>query len=158
MKEPTAADLDSYIDKHISEICTCQFIKDGDNHCAHFVCHVTELSFGLTCFGMTGKGSQSTSANIRVQEVFRQCRRVGKWADKPSEILKGFIFVTNSGNVDLKKKEMANVRKKHIGIFIGQDVWQYKNRVRHVIKQKPEDFKKHYDGTGFEIFFGEFPL
>lgn len=158
MKEPTSTELDGFVDKHISDICTCKFIKDGDNHCAHFVCHVTELNFGLTCFKMTGKGEHSKGANIRVREVFRQCRRVGKWADKPQELKKGFIFVTKAGNVDLVAKDIVNVPKKHIGIFIEQDVWQYKNRVKHVIKQTPAEFNKHYDGAGFEIFFGEFPL
>lgn len=158
MKEPTAAALDGFVDQHISDICTCKFVKDADNHCAHFVCHVTELNFGLTCFKMTGKGEHGTSANIRVREVFRQCRRVGKWANKPPELKKGFIFVTKAGNVDLVNKDIVNVPKKHIGIFIEQDVWQYKNRLRHVIKQTPAEFNKHYDGTGFENFFGEFPL
>ena len=158
MKEPTGAVLDGFVSKHISDICGCEYTADGDNHCAHFVCHVTELSFGLTCFKMSGKGDQTTAANIRVQEVFRQCRSVGRWADKPAELKKGFIFVTQAGNVDLKKKEIANVPKKHIGLFVDNDVWQYKNRQRQVIKQTPEDFKKHYDGAGFEIFYGEFPL
>ena len=73
---------------------------------------------------MSGKGEFSKSSNIRVQEVFAHCRRVGKWSDKPSEITKGFIFITQSSNVDIAKKTMANVRKKHIGLFIGTDVWQ----------------------------------
>lgn len=158
MKNPTAAQLDGYVGKHISEICGCSFTDDGENHCAHFVCHMTELNFGLTCYAMTKKGEQSKGANIRVQEVFPRCRRVGKWADKPQDIRQGFIFVTQASNVNLKTKQITNVPKKHIGIFIEQNVWQYKNRVKHVIKQTPAEFKQHYTGAGFEIFYGEFPL
>ncbi len=158
MKIPTALELDAYVNKHISQICGCSFVNDGDNHCAHFVCHATELNFGLTCYGMTQKGSQAQSANIRVQEVFPQCRRVGIWANKPADLTTGFIFVTQAKNINLKAKTIENVPRKHIGIFINQDVWQYKNRFRHVIKQTPADFKQHYQGTGYEIFFGEFPL
>jgi hypothetical protein len=158
MITPTATILDGFVDKHISKICGCSFTNDAENHCAHFVCHVTELTFGLTCFAMSGKGDQSKSANIRVQEVFPRCRSVGTWASKPSHLLTGFIFVTQAGNVNIEKKTIENVPKKHIGIFVEQDVWQYKNKLRHVIKQTPEDFKKHYSGTGFEIFYGEFPL
>lgn len=158
MKLPTAKELDEFVNKHISDICNCSFTNDGDNHCAHFVCHATELTFGLTCFGMTGKGSKSESGNIRVQEVFPKCRRVGKWADKPAEITQGFIFVTQSANVNLTAKTISNVPRKHIGIFINQDVWQYKNRFKHVIKQTPAAFKQHYSGAGYEIFYGEFPL
>jgi len=158
MKDITSTELDGHVGKHISEICGCSFTNDGNNHCAHFVCHVMEYNFGLTCFGMSGKGERSKSANIRVHEVFPQCRRVGKWTDKTLDILKGFIFVTQAGNVNLTKKVISNVPKKHIGIFIEQNVWQYKNRVRHVVKQTPAEFKQHYAGKGFEIYYGEFPL
>ena len=44
------------------------------------------------------------------------------------------------------------------GIFIEQDVWQYKNALRHVIKQTPTEFGQHYSGTGYGIFYGELPL
>ena len=158
MKIPTALELDAYVNQHISQICGCSFTNDGDNHCAHFVCHATELRFGLTCYGMTRQGSQDQSANIRVQEVFPQCRRVGVWANKPADLTTGFIFVTQASNVNLRAKTIANVPRKHIGIFINQDVWQYKNRFRHVIKQTPAEFKQHYQGAGYEIYFGEFPL
>src|SRR5438046_2555556 len=84
MIAPSGSILDGFVDKHISEICTCSFLNDAENHCAHFVCHVTGLNFGLTCFAMSGKGEQGKSANIRVQEVFPRCRSVGTWASKPS--------------------------------------------------------------------------
>jgi len=158
MRIPTAAEMDAYVNQHISQVCGCSFHNNNDNHCAHFVCHVTELNFGLTCFGMSGAGSQATSANIRVQEVFPRCRRVGAWADKPADLRNGFIFVTKTSNVNLVNKTIANVPKKHIGIFIEEDVWQYKNAVRHVVKQTPTVFSQHYSGTGYGIFFGEFPL
>lgn len=158
MKIPTSAEMDAYLNQNISQICGCSFHNNNDNHCAHFVCHVTELNFGLTCFGMSGAGSQATSANIRVQEVFPRCLRVGAWADKPADLRHGFIFVTKTVNVNLTTKTIANVPRKHIGIFIEQDVWQYKNAVRHVVKQTPTVFSQHYSGTGYGIFYGEFPL
>ena len=157
MRIPTVIELNGYVNKHISTICGCSFTNDGENHCAHFVCHATELTFGLTCFGMTGRGSQDRSANIRVQEVFPNCRRVGRWDNKPTDLTQGFIFVTKASNVDLQAKTINNVPRKHIGIFINSDVWQYKNAFRHVIRQTPADFKLHY-GAGYETFYGEFPL
>ncbi len=158
MRIPTATEMEGYVDQHISQICGCAYHNDNDNHCAHFVCHVAQLNFGQTCFGMSGSGSHDISSNIRVQEVFPRCRRVGRWADKPADLRNGFIFTTQTGNVDLAAKTMANVRRKHIGIFIEQDVWQYKNALRHVIKQTPEEFGQHYTGTGYGVFYGEFPL
>lgn len=158
MNLPNAALLDGYVGKHISEICTCGYVADGDNHCAHFACHVTGLNFGKTCYSLTGKGEFGTSANIRVREVFQKCRRLGTWASKPSDLNQGFIFVVEPGNVHLKKKDVDNVQNKHVGLFIGDTVWQYKNRMRQVVKQTPDEFRNHYDAKGFEIYFGEFPL
>jgi hypothetical protein len=158
MRIPSSVELDGYVNKHISKICTCSFDNDADNHCAHFVCHVLQLNFGQTCFGLTGKGDKKTAANVRVHEVFPKCLSVGKWDNKPATLKQGLIFVTDAKNVNLTSKQMANVQKKHIGIFIGSDVWQYKNAVKHVVKQTPAIFKKHYSGSGIEIFYGEFPI
>lgn len=158
MRTPTATEMDGYVNQHISQFCRCSFHDNSANHCAHFVCHITQLNFGYTCFNITSSGSHETSANVRVQEVFSRCRRVGRWADKPTDLLNGFIFVTKTSNVNVATRTMSNVPKKHIGIFIGQDVWQYKNAVRHVVKQTPTVFSQHYSGSGFGIFYGEFPL
>lgn len=157
MRTPTAREMEGYVNKNISEICGCAFHDNSLNHCAHFVCHVCELRFGYTCFQITGRGSAETSANVRVHEVFAQCRRVGAWADKPADLRTGFIFVTRASDVNVRTKVMNNVPRKHIGIFIERDVWQYKNRFRHVIKQTPAEFGQHY-GSGYATFFGEFPL
>lgn len=162
MIDPVASVMDTYVNKHISKICPCSFHADSENHCTHFVCHVMEYRFGWTCFDSSGKGSKDDAANIRVHEVFSRCRRVGKWVDRPADLKKCFIFITKASNVNLTNKTMINVPRKHIGIFIEGDVWQYKNRVKHVIKQTPADFATHYDydnhGKGYATFFGEFPL
>lgn len=106
---------------------------------------------------MSGQGEHANSASIRVHEVFERCRRVGRWEDKPADIVCGFIFVIAAGNISVRRHTMSNVRKKHVGIFIGNTVWQYKNAVRQVVKQTPDEFSRHY-GAGYGIYFGEFPL
>ena len=158
MRRPNVTEMEGYVNQNISRICGCSFHDNNLNHCAHFVCHVTELNFGYTCFAITGAGSHATSANVRVHEVFARCRRVGRWADKPADLVNGFIFVTKASNVNIATRTMDNVPRKHIGIFIGQDVWQYKNAVQHVVKQTPTVFSQHYSGSGYAIFYGEFPL
>jgi len=106
---------------------------------------------------MTGQGERSDSASIRVQEVFERCRRVGRWSDKPATIVSGLIFVIAPGNISIRRHTMSNVENKHVGIFVGNTVWQYKNIERKVVKQTPEEFSQHY-GPGYEIYYGEFPL
>ncbi|MBK7704220.1 MAG: hypothetical protein IPJ30_00225 [Acidobacteria bacterium] len=157
MSSPSSTELDAFVGVHISRICGCGFHNDNENHCAHFACHILGLRFGATCRGMTGQGDRADSASIRVQEVFERCRRVGRWGDKPASILSGFIFVIAPGNISIRRHTMSNVENKHLGIFVGNTVWQYKNSERKVVKQTPEEFSRHY-GPGYGIYYGEFPL
>jgi len=41
--------LNSYVGKNISEICLNGYANNNDNHCAHFVSHILNLHFSLTC-------------------------------------------------------------------------------------------------------------
>jgi hypothetical protein len=156
--DPTVADLNALLGKNISEICLCDLHSSSLNHCAHFVSHVMKYQFGYTCFNQTGKGKSEDKANIRVQEVFPKCRRVGKWADKPADLKKGLAFITHKNNVDLENKTMVNVPRKHIGIFIETTIWHYSNSNNKVVSQTPEQFSNHYSGEGITVFYGEFPL
>ena len=153
----SASILDDYLGKHIKEICKNGFDKDSDNHCSHFVGHVLGIQIGLTCFGMTGKGDKHDRSSIRVQEVFARCPQVGKWDDKPATVSQCLAFVTAKSHVNLEKKIMENVPKKHIGIFIGGQIYHYSNRNHKVVQQSPLQFKKHYAGNNIEVFFGTFP-
>ena len=62
--------LNSYVGKNISEICLNGYANNNDNHCAHFVSHILNLHFSLTCDQMVPESAkQSVGANIRVHEV-----------------------------------------------------------------------------------------
>ena len=150
-------DLIAYEGKHIKDICSAGFTGDETNHCAHFVSHALGYSFGLTCHALTGKGKATSKANVRVQEIFAKCPKVGQWDDvaTPSQ---GLVFVTDASNVNLAAKMMKNVPKKHIGIYVGGDVWHYSNTRDKVVKQSITQFSKHYPGSNIALFFGAFPL
>ncbi len=151
---PTTADLQKYEGKHIKDICGNAYHNDSDNHCAHFVSHVLGFSFGLTCKGMTGKGTKG--ASLRVHELFAKCPEVGKLADcKAAACL---VFITKAGNVNLAQKVMSNVPQKHVGVYVDGTIWHYSNGRRMVVSQTPEAFSKHYPGAGFALFYGVFPL
>ena len=73
--------LDSYLGKNISEICP-HGVDDADlNHCAHFVCHVMNVSAGsVTCSKMSSKRvADRIGACIRVHELFAACPVVGEY-------------------------------------------------------------------------------
>ena len=113
-----------------------------------------QLDFGWSCKKSTG--GKAPSANLRVHETFARCGAVGLWPPPPT-LTRCYAFVTKKSGVNLKKKEMTNIPKKHIGIFHTDFIWHYSNSKRKVVKQLPADFAKHYKGDGFAVFFGEFP-
>jgi hypothetical protein len=139
--------LDSYLGKNISDVCTFGFTGAQENHCAHWVSHVLQLSIGYCC----GKGGRS----IRVQELFAACPTVGAFDDAPSTSF--LVFVTAPANVSLSKKVMVNVPRKHIGICYQRTIWHYSNTRDEVITQSPEEFVKHYPHQKNALYFGTFP-
>lgn len=147
--------LSNYLGKNIKDICTNGYHNNNDNHCAHFVSHVMGFSFGFLCRMMTGKGNGG--ATIRVHELFAKCGSVGQWEDKPSQVSSCLVFVTSRANVDLKSRKMANVPKKHVGIYHNKEIYHYSNTQDKVIKQTVGLFSKHYRGNDITVYYGELP-
>jgi hypothetical protein len=150
----TLAELVKQLGKNVASFCPNGYTNDDDNHCAHFVSHTLDFSFGYTCSKQAG--GQGVGANVRVHELFSQCPEVGKWADR-SAATPCLAFVTAAGNVKLKTKIMANVGKKHVGIFCDGSVFHYSNTKDQVVKVSPEEFAKHYAGSEIAVFYGTFP-
>ena len=148
-------ELPPLIGRNIKDICDCEYADKAINHCAHFVSHIMNYTFGLTCKQMTGKGT-GLGANIRVHEVFSRCVSVGEWADKPDG--KCLAFVTASSHVNLAGKIMLNVPAKHIGICLGNKIYHYSNSKDKVVCVTPEVFAKHYQGKDIQVYYGTFPL
>lgn len=150
----TAAELNGYLGKNISAICTNNYVQPNENHCAHFVSHALNYSFGYTCKSAVA-GSSHVGANLRVHEVFSHCLTVGRWGNKPAVLTSCLVFVTDASNVHLATKTLDNVPRKHIGIFISGTIWHYSNSQHKVITQAPSEFIKHYPGPGIALFFGQ---
>ena len=107
----TAGDLNKYLGKNISAICGNGYTAPDNNHCAHFVSHAMEYTFGYTCKAAS-VGAKAAAANLRVHEVFARCPTVGRWADKPAPLLVCLVFVTASSHVNVAMKAMTNVSSK----------------------------------------------
>ncbi len=149
--------LEETAGKTISDFCSSGFTDPAVNHCAHFVSHFLRFSFGMTCRKLTGRGAEG--ANVRVHEVFAQCPEVG-----PLDAWRGegpvLVFATARSNVDLARKTMRNVPRKHVGIYDGAHVYHYGNTVERVVKQTAAQFESYFLGaygadTGF--FYGTLP-
>jgi hypothetical protein len=125
--------LDSYLGRHIDEICPTHY--EAANHCAHFVSHVLNLKFGYTC----GSGR-----NVRVHEVFSSCNNIEELAECRHDYGSKLLFVTGSSHVHSDIQSMDNVPKKHIGMVIGAFVWHYSNSHHKVVKEVVDHFIYHY--------------
>ncbi len=151
----TEQQLSRFLGKSIAEICQNGYTSDADNHCAHFVSHALGYRFGVTCQMM---GSPTgPAANLRVQEIFPRCSRVGVWSLRPASLSVCLVFMTRAGNVSLAGKAMANVPRTHIGIFVSGFVWHYSNSQRKVVKQTPAQYSTHYAAPDNAMFYGSLP-
>jgi hypothetical protein len=148
----TVQTLDSYLGKHIRDVCGNKYVNDSDNHCAHFVSHLLGFKFGATCH-MLGNG-KGPAANVRVQEVFGRCSKAGTWESRAPTLPMCLVFITNAGNVKVAQRVMSNVPRKHMGIFTSGSIWHYSNTLRQVVKQSPDEFSRHYPAPDNAMFYG----
>lgn len=151
----TQNQLTGYLGKSIGEICHNGYTGHADNHCAHFVAHVLGYHFGVTC-QMMGS-SKGPAATLRVQDLFPRCRTVGLWSLRPASLKTCLVFITRAANVNLSAKVMANVPRKHVGIFADGFVWHYSNSQQKVVRQTPAQFGLHYPSPDNSMFFGSLP-
>jgi len=151
----TLSQLMGYEGSNISTICPHGYDSSRLNHCAHFVSHVLQLSFGKTCADMTGRGG--AGANIRVQEVFDRCRNAQIVLACPSAG-EGLVFVSAPSNFRGSPVTLRNVPKKHIGLLLDGTVWHYSNTRDRVVKQTVGEFLFHYPRQKNAIWFAEFPI
>ena len=150
-------DLESHLGQGIQRFCGNGFHAANLNHCAHYVSHACGLEIGYDCKQHTG-GSGS-AASIRVQEIFPHCPLVGHWRDANTDRTQ-LIFVTHASNVDLDRKTMRNVPKKHLGIYSEGWIYHYSNGRDQVVRQRFEDFRDTFTATygpGLGFFFGLVP-
>jgi hypothetical protein len=143
----TQQQLNGYLGKSIADICPNGFTSMHDNHCAHFVGHVLEYRFGVTCQVM-GQG-RVPGVSVRVQEIFPRCPSVGVWSLRPAALSTCLVFITRASNVNLSTKEM--------GIFFGGFVWHYSHNQQQVVKQTPAQFSHHYPAPDNAMFYGSLP-
>src|SRR3954464_9020686 len=151
----TQQQLSGYLGKAIREICDNNYVSDVDNHCAHFVAHALGYRFGVTC-KMMGNGA-GDGATLRVQELFPKCGSVGVWSLRPVTFPTCLAFITRASNVNLSTKVMANVPRKHVGIYLGGFVWHYSNRQHKVERETPSQFALHYPAPDNAMFYGSLP-
>ncbi len=151
----TQQHLNGFLGKSIAKLCPNGFTSHADDHGAHFVAHVLNFRFGVTCQIM-GHG-RFPGVNVRVQEIFPRCPSVGVWSLRPASLSPCLVFITGAANVNLASRVLANVPRKHVGIFFGGFVWHYSTSQQRVVKQTPGEFASHYPAGDNAMFYGSLP-
>jgi hypothetical protein len=52
---------------------------------------------------------------------------------------------------------MANMPRKHVGLYVAGWIWHYSNSQRQVLRQTPEQFSHHYPSPDNALFYGSLP-
>lgn len=150
--------LTAALHQPITRLCPNRFHDAQANHCAHFVSHMAGFDFSFTC--RDHRGGNAPGANLRVHEIFARCPEVGLWAERPKDAVPLLVFVTRRDNVDLTRRQMANVPQKHVGIHLDGTIYHYANGAGRVqactAAQFLATFRRSYTGPQ-ALFFGRFP-
>lgn len=150
--------VNSYLALDIKDICSNSYNAANENHCAHFVSHVLNLDFGMTCRKLVSSTKrQAPGANVRVQEVFAACPEVEELNMCPTQGA-ALIFVSAPANFHGSPAQLRNVPKKHIGIIVNGRVWHYSNSRDQVVVQILAEFIRHYPRQTNALWIGSFPL
>jgi hypothetical protein len=116
------------------------------------------LSVGYTCRHQAAKpAADKAGACIRVHELFKSCPEVGVFSNSTVANKGLFMFVTAPAAVNVAAKTMANVPKKHVGIYFDGLVWHYSNTKDKVVTATTEQFQKHYSSQTNGLYYGTFP-
>jgi hypothetical protein len=151
----TEADLHKLLGKEISTICPHKYV--GKNNCAHFVGHALALQLGILC--NLSRKKEDGRATIRVDDIYNNLDDTGIWEDRPATTGNQnlLIFVTSASNVD--DNDMMNDNPyKHIGIAIGDNVYNYSNHHKKVVSETVKQFFKKcdddYPQNDVKLFYG----
>jgi hypothetical protein len=152
-------DLQGYVGKSISDICSNGFASAAQNHCAHFVSHAHGIDLGLRCGDMTFK-TKGTGASIRCDEIYNRLTLKGKWEDRPAISDGLLIFVISAGNVI--DNRMTGVPQKHVGIHFAGMVYNFSNGQHKVVVDPSVEafhhkFKHQYAGGDIALYYGVAP-
>jgi hypothetical protein len=152
----TQQQLGAYLGKSIAEICPNGFASASESHGTHFVAHVLGYRFGVTC--QTMAAGRLPGVTILAQDLLRKCPAVGAWALRPTSLASCLVFMTRVGSINLATRAMANVPRKHVGIFHGGFVWHYSSSQGKVVKQPLAQFAQTYPPPDNGMFYGTLPM
>lgn len=127
------------IGKTVEEFCGKYGSKgDDDNHCAHYVSHVLGLRIpgAALCSNVGdntwGYENRRNGYCVRVNQIFNSCSNRMFWPEE-TPTGKCFWVATIPGNILTRDPlTIGTHRRKHIGIYMDGQVYQYSNTIDKV--------------------------
>jgi hypothetical protein len=160
-KDITRDFLMSRVGQSVEDFCTCGFGKKGDehNHCAHYVSHVLGYRYGKLCSQMVWEYRNKTGEGrtLAVHDLFNNCPQRGLWKDRPSQIDPCLIFAVHESGISTRTWHMDNIRRKHVGIYLRGECFNYHNTKNEGVAFDGDAFFKSLYGKGTVALYGSFP-
>lgn len=164
LAELTEVSLSKFEGKGPSDFCSTGLVTPDQNHCAHFVCHALSLKVGRPLCGDLKFSTRHTGVTMRVDDVFNYCTVEGFFdADgvRPAPMTSTnafFVVATIKSNLENRGGAifMKDHPRKHIGIWLGDSVWNFSNGHHKVVRDKADAFFKkmrHAYGAGTTFLY-----
>jgi hypothetical protein len=99
--------LERSVGQNINQICNTGFTSPSENHCAHYVCHILDLQYGLVC-GSMAWATRGQGATLRVNELYNALDDTGRWDARPATEGGKFIFVIRAAHMRTAKPSTAS--------------------------------------------------
>jgi hypothetical protein len=150
-----STNLDVYLGQSVTDFCgKYGRVGDSENHCAHFVSHVLGLRIpgAALCSNVGGSlyayEERRNGFCLRVNQVFNSCTNRARWDDGDLPASVCFVVATLEANIESENPlTIGTMSRKHIGFYVGGQVYNYGNTHDKVRKTPLADFKRHYGGN-----------
>ena len=159
--------LQKWVGQSVEDFCpngSKEFAKKGDshNHCAHFVSHALGFQIGKLCHSMTYASRKDTASGrtLVVNDLFNACPSRGPWAEKPKTLECCLIFAVMKNGIRQAGGTwiMDNIPRKHVGIFLHGECYNYHNTINEGVGVNAASFFEKVYGPNTVAFYGTFPI
>ena len=109
-----------------------------------------------------GKLLRAEGVCIQVVELFAACAALGairRWDERAAEDTTGLIFLAAANNIAKSDGtyRIGSGPKKHVGVFVGDNVWHFSNSRGRVVKQAAADMTRHYGAGTVLVYSAKLP-
>ena len=139
-------DMNGFVGKSIKDICGKYDNESNENNCAHFVGHMLSYRLPHAALCSNCEGTQYSYADrlqgfcIRVDQIYNSLTNRCSWPDDVPTSPCIVVATLDYNITDIELYTIGTNPRKHIGIFVGQNVYTHKQVAMTPLSQ----FKLHF--------------